>query len=247
MEVEEYARIAAAEDDHWWYRNTRALMARPARSLARHRVSASSTPGAGPGGNGAWLAAHGEVVGVDLAPEALAFVRARRPATDPGARERSSALPFADASFDVVVGSPCSTRVARRRRGGPASSPGSCARAARSCSSSLRSSRLAPRPRRDGARPAPLPARGARRAAQNARASACERSTYAYSFLAPPAAVLGVLDRPRPRRPADEHRLRRRARRARPGVRAAGRAPSGGGSPATTCRSERPRRSWSLA
>ena len=27
MEVEEYARIAAAEDDHWWYRNTRALMA----------------------------------------------------------------------------------------------------------------------------------------------------------------------------------------------------------------------------
>ena len=27
VEVEEYARIAAAEDDHWWYRNTRALVA----------------------------------------------------------------------------------------------------------------------------------------------------------------------------------------------------------------------------
>ena len=26
MEIEEYARIAAAEDDHWWYRNTRAVM-----------------------------------------------------------------------------------------------------------------------------------------------------------------------------------------------------------------------------
>ena len=27
MEVEEYARIAAAEDDHWWYRNTRGVIA----------------------------------------------------------------------------------------------------------------------------------------------------------------------------------------------------------------------------
>ena len=26
MEVEEYARIAAAEDDHWWYRSTRTLL-----------------------------------------------------------------------------------------------------------------------------------------------------------------------------------------------------------------------------
>ena len=26
VEVDEYARIAAAEDDHWWYRNTRAVM-----------------------------------------------------------------------------------------------------------------------------------------------------------------------------------------------------------------------------
>ena len=54
MEVEEYARIAAAEDDHWWYRNTRALMAellQPWLGTDQRILDA----GCGPG-NGAWLA-----------------------------------------------------------------------------------------------------------------------------------------------------------------------------------------------
>src|SRR5262245_36604056 len=58
--------------------------------------------GCGPGGNGAWLGEHGRVVGVDLAPEALAFVRRRRPLVP--VRASIEALPFADSSFDVVVG-----------------------------------------------------------------------------------------------------------------------------------------------
>jgi SAM-dependent methyltransferase len=102
MEVEEYARIAAAEDDHWWYRNTRALMAEllhPWLSTDQRILDA----GCGPGGNGAWLASHGRVIGVDLAQEALEFVRARRPATAPvlASAER---LPFGDRAFDVAVG-----------------------------------------------------------------------------------------------------------------------------------------------
>ena len=70
MEVEEYARIAAAEDDHWWYRNTRALMAellQPWLGTDQRILDA----GCGPGGNGAWLGSHGRVIGVDLAREAL--------------------------------------------------------------------------------------------------------------------------------------------------------------------------------
>ena len=104
MEIEEYARIAAAEDDHWWYRNTRAVMA----DLLGPWLRAGATPGrvldagCGPGGNGAWLAAHGVVVGADLSRDALAYVCARRPTTAPvcATLER---LPFADAAFDVVA------------------------------------------------------------------------------------------------------------------------------------------------
>ena len=102
MEVEEYARIAAAEDDHWWYRNTRALMAellQPWLGTDQRILDA----GCGPGGNGAWLASHGQVTGVDLAREALEFVRARRLATTP-VQASAERLPFADGAFDVAVG-----------------------------------------------------------------------------------------------------------------------------------------------
>ena len=76
---------------------------RPARAVARTGGLRILDAGCGPGGNGAWLAEHGDVVGVDLSPDALAFVRARRPETRP-VRGDLEALPFADASFDVVVG-----------------------------------------------------------------------------------------------------------------------------------------------
>jgi SAM-dependent methyltransferase len=101
VEIEEYARIAAAEDDHWWYRNTRAVMGDLLGPwLDRDRLVLDA--GCGPGGNGAWLAAYGRVVGADLSPNGLAFVRDRRPETVPvcATLER---LPFADASFDVVA------------------------------------------------------------------------------------------------------------------------------------------------
>jgi ubiquinone/menaquinone biosynthesis C-methylase UbiE len=101
MEVEEYARIAAAEDDHWWYRNTRALMADlldPWLGTGQRILDA----GCGPGGNGAWLAAHGRVIGVDLVRDALEFVQARRPTTIP-VQASADRLPFDDDAFDVAV------------------------------------------------------------------------------------------------------------------------------------------------
>src|SRR3954453_2755280 len=102
VELEEYARIAAVEDDHWWYRNTRALAA-DLLAPWLHRTERLLDAGCGPGGNGAWLAEHGAVVGVDLSPDALTFVHARRPSTIP-VQASVDALPFADESFDAVVG-----------------------------------------------------------------------------------------------------------------------------------------------
>jgi len=101
VEIEEYARIAAAEDDHWWYRNTRAVMddlLTPWLGTDQLILDA----GCGPGGNGAWLAKHGRVIGVDISEDALAFVRSGRPDATP-VRASLDGLPFAPAHFDLAV------------------------------------------------------------------------------------------------------------------------------------------------
>ena len=196
MELEEYARIAAVEDDHWWYRNTRALAA-DLLAPWLHRTERLLDAGCGPGGNGAWLAEHGVVVGVDLSPDALAFVRARRPATIP-VQASIDALPFADESYDAVVGLTVLYTVPDD-------------------AGALRE--LARVTRRGGAVVLVEPAfaslgrahdatvHGRRRYRRSAIAELAtaagltvQRCTYAYSFLAPPAATLSVVDRIRRRR-----------------------------------------------
>jgi SAM-dependent methyltransferase len=195
VEVEEYARIAAVEDDHWWYRNTRGLAA-DLLAPWLHRTERILDAGCGPGGNGAWLADHGAVVGVDLSPDALAFVRAQRPATTP-VQASIGALPFPAESYDAVVGLTVLYTVPDD------------ADAVRE---------LARVTRRGGAILLVEPAFNAlgrahdvtvhgrrryRRAGLAGLAVAAgltvQRCTYAYSFLAPPAATLGAVDRLRRR------------------------------------------------
>lgn len=191
MEVEEYARIAAAEDDHWWYRNTRSLMAellQPWLGDGQRILDA----GCGPGGNGAWLASHGHVVGVDLAHEALEFVRARRPATAPvlASAER---LPFSDGAFDVAVGITLLYTVHD-----DVAALAELARVLRAGGAVLLLEPAFPSLRRAH----DVTVHGLRRYRRHELAGLTERAglrvrraTYAYSFLAPPAAALAVLER----------------------------------------------------
>jgi SAM-dependent methyltransferase len=191
MEVEEYARIAAAEDDHWWYRNTRALMAellQPWLGTDQRILDA----GCGPGGNGAWLASYGRVIGVDLAREALEFVRARRPATTP-VQASAERLPFADGAFDVAVGVTLLYTVRD-----DVAALGELARVLRTGGAVLLLE-----PAFESLRRAhDVTVHGLRRYRREELAGLTERaglrvrrSTYAYSFLAPPAALLAVLER----------------------------------------------------
>jgi ubiquinone/menaquinone biosynthesis C-methylase UbiE len=193
MEVEEYARIAAAEDDHWWYRNTRALMAdllRPWLGSDQRILDA----GCGPGGNGAWLAQHGRVVGVDLARDALAFVRARRPTTTP-VQASAEHLPFRDEAFDVVVAVTLLYTVPD-----DVAAIGEMARVLRPGGALL----VLEPAFRSLRRAHDVTVHGLRRYRRDELAGLAERSglhvrraTYAYSFLAPPAALLGVIERRR--------------------------------------------------
>jgi SAM-dependent methyltransferase len=196
VEVDEYARIAAVEDDHWWYRNTRALAA---DFLAPwlHRTPRILDAGCGPGGNGAWLAQFGDVIGVDVSPDALAFVRSRRPTTTP-VRASVEALPFADHAFDAVVGLTVlyavSDDTGALRELARVTRPGGAVLLVEPAFASLARAHDATVHGR----------RRYRRAGLGELATAAglrvERLTYAYAFLAPPAAALGALDRWRHRR-----------------------------------------------
>jgi SAM-dependent methyltransferase len=191
MEVEEYARIAAAEDDHWWYRNTRSLIAEFLQPWLRTDQRILDA-GCGPGGNGAWLVSHGRVVGVDMAREALEFVRARRPETAP-VLASAEGLPFHDGAFDIGIGitllytvdddAAALAELARVLRAGGA------VLLLEPAFASLR-------------RAHDVTVHGQRRYRRAELVALAERSglrvrraTYAYSFLAPPAAALAVLER----------------------------------------------------
>ena len=105
MEPSEYAQIAALEERHWWYTGMRAS----ARALLQHALSTGKSAtrplaildaGCGTGGGLRWLSAFGNVSGLDFHPLA---VEAARTASDRVCRASVLAVPFAEASFDVVT------------------------------------------------------------------------------------------------------------------------------------------------
>jgi SAM-dependent methyltransferase len=102
MERSEYTTMAAVEDRHWWYGGMRAIAAALLDSVyAEGHTLRILDAGCGTGGNALFLRRYGQVVGIDLAPEALELGSRRLP----GALARGSVLeiPFADASFDLVT------------------------------------------------------------------------------------------------------------------------------------------------
>lgn len=201
MHPAEYERIAAAEDQHWWYRNTRALVAdQLAAELADRRRLRILDAGCGPGGNGAWLARHGPVVGVDRSPDALRFVRERRREIVP-VRGDLTALPLRTSTFDVVVAITVlyavDDDVAAIHELTRVLAPRGVLVVVEPAFESLRREHDTTVHGRRRYR------RGALRGLLESAGLRVRRATYAYSFLAPAAAGLALLDRrSAPRDPA---------------------------------------------
>jgi SAM-dependent methyltransferase len=102
VEQDEYERMAASEDVHWWYAATRSLLADqldPFLAATGRYLDA----GGGAGATGAWLAARGRLVATDIEPRALPLYRHGHPGVEDFAVADLGHLPFATASFDAAL------------------------------------------------------------------------------------------------------------------------------------------------
>jgi SAM-dependent methyltransferase len=102
MEREQYAIMARREERHWWYAGMRRVaLAVLADALAGRRDLRILDAGCGTGGTTVELRRFGDVVGVDLAWEALEPARGR--GLHRLARASIEQLPFLEATFDVAT------------------------------------------------------------------------------------------------------------------------------------------------
>ena len=191
MELEEYARIADAEQRHWWYRSMPAL-ARAVLGPALRPGLRILDAGCGPGPNFEWLRPYGEVVGLDHSPEAIRLANARHPDVE-AVQGDISAQPFDDEAFDLALEFTVLALVDDDQRG-----VDELARVTRPGGAVFLMEPAIPRLRRDHDE-----VNGVRRRYRldDMRAMASRaglrvrRATHANSFLVPPAAALAVAHR----------------------------------------------------
>jgi len=102
MQPNEYATMFRVEETHWWYRALHQLILQTlAAELPDWRDKKILDAGCGTGAILQRLGNPTKNVGVDLAPEAIAFCHER--GLNNVQQGDICALPFADASFDAVI------------------------------------------------------------------------------------------------------------------------------------------------
>lgn len=100
-----YRALYEAEERHWWHRGMQAITAALLGSRLQRPGLRLLDAGCGTGGMLAWAigrARLAQAAGVDASDEALALAARRAPSADLH-RASVSRLPFADASFDLVL------------------------------------------------------------------------------------------------------------------------------------------------
>jgi ubiquinone/menaquinone biosynthesis C-methylase UbiE len=193
MEQQEYRVMAAAEDGHWWYPATRALLqavAAPALAPGGRFLDA----GCGTGAAGSWLHDVGAVVGLDFEPLALELYAERHPETRLVAGDVTR-LPVADGAFDGLL---CVTVLVHQSVTDVGAAVRELVRVVRPGGTVVLLEAGVRRLRRAHDRETHSARRFSRRElAGHLAAAGCtiRRSTGAYSFLVPPAAVKSVLER----------------------------------------------------
>jgi SAM-dependent methyltransferase len=207
VEADEYRRMAAAGDKHWWYDSTRHLLRQLLQpyldAVVAHRDDGLALDaGGGTGATGAWMSEQVTTVVADYETLALDVVRADHAAALRGVRTVRADLnhlPFADDSFDIVL---CVTALCHRMNPDPAAIVRDFARITRPggvvCLMEPGVKRLW-RGHDEVTHTARRFSVGDLRAMTVAAGLQIERATGAYSFLVPPAAMMQLVERGAPK------------------------------------------------
>ncbi len=201
MELDEYRRMAEVETSHWWYDATRELLR---TVLGPHLPSGGRylDAGCGTGATGSWL---GEVedsrtpaslFGADMEHLALSLHREAHESAGLSVADLT-ALPYRSDSFDALV---CVTVLCHRSITDPKAAVGELARVVRPGGVVCLMEPGIRRLRRAHDRVTHSARRFSRRELANLLVDndlELIRSTGAYSFLVPPAAIKAVLERGR--------------------------------------------------
>jgi len=195
VDADEYRRMARAGGRHWWYRSTRALLGELlGPHLDRSPGALHLDAGGGTGATGGWLTETATTVLADYESMALEVGRADFPRYRP-VRSDLNHLPFADGSFSTVL---CVTALCHRMNPDPGAIVRDFARITRPAGVVCL---MEPGGKRLWRGHDEVTHTARRFSVPELRAMADEaglevvRATGAYTFLVPPAAVLGVLER----------------------------------------------------
>jgi len=198
MDADEYRRMAAAGERHWWYVSTRQLLAElvvphlPAENAGTTYLDAAG----GSGATGAWLADRAPTLVDDVDEGSLRFAATANGNYRPVVADLNT-LPHPDSSFDAVL---CVTALCHRMNVDPAATVRELARVTRDGGVVALMEPGVRRLRRGHDRVTHTARRFSRHdLAELLRGARLEviRATGAYTFLVPPAAVLAVLERGR--------------------------------------------------
>ncbi len=101
MKHDEYEIMYRVEDGHWWYHGLRGMLAENWRRYVTQDSPRVLDAGCGTGAVLAMLDNQAQTVGIDFAREALGFCKVR--GLSRLGRASIVDLPFADATFDVLI------------------------------------------------------------------------------------------------------------------------------------------------
>lgn len=194
MEHDEYERMAAAEDRHWWYAATRSLLVDQLGPLVPDGGRFLDA-GGGTGATGAWLAGRGRLVATDLEPSVLRLYRDGHADVTDLAVADIRRLPFAAHAFDAAL---CVTVLYHATIDSPAAVVGELARVVRPGGIVSVLEPGVRRLRRAHDRQTHAGRRFSRRDVRRLLVDnglEVVRTTGVFTFLVPPAAVLAVVDR----------------------------------------------------
>lgn len=97
-----YTRMAAIEDEHWWFRGRRAIVASMIQGLGLPSGASVLDAGSGTGGNLSMLLGFGDVVGMEL-DEVARRLASKKAGVTVVAGRLPDRVPFCEESFDLVT------------------------------------------------------------------------------------------------------------------------------------------------